>query len=114
MKAIPPLPPYLNQVAEYAVTNMQKNGFKFSDCIYTSVSVRFYDRQVVFKQKVTKRGQKFMIDCWDIFSLSQTMLEDPLRDFSKFKVTVNFKHGEIGSVDYRIYLGKEETEYIEI
>ena len=55
-----------------------------------------------------------MIDCWDIFSLSQTMLEDPLRDFSKFKVTVNFRHGEIGSVDYRIYLGKEETEDIEI
>lgn len=103
MTRIHTLPPYLNLIAEYAVNNMEKNGFKPSDCLSTSVKVKIFERQVIFNQRVTKAKEKSDIDCWDIFHLSKMMLDDPLRPFTKLKVTVSFQKGKISTIDYRIY-----------
>lgn len=103
MTRIHPLPPYLNLIADYAVENMAKNGFELSDCLSTSVKIKIFERQVIFTQRVTKIKEKFDIDCWDIFHLSKMILDDPIRPFSKLKVTVSFQKGEISTIDYRIY-----------
>ncbi|MBR5398910.1 MAG: hypothetical protein IK103_03855 [Bacteroidales bacterium] len=87
---------------------MERNGFSPSDCLSTSLKIRILERQVIFTQRVTKPKEKSDIDCWDIFSLSKAILDDPLRKFSKLKVTVSFQKGKISTVDYRIYQENQE------
>ena len=103
MTRIHPLPPYLNRIAEYAVDNMIKNGYNPSECLSTSVKIKIFEQQVIFSQRVTKIKEKADIDCWDIFPLSKLMLDDPMRPFSRLKVTVSFQKGKISTIDYRIY-----------
>lgn len=102
------VPPYLSKIAEYAVDNMTKNGFEMSDCIYTSVKINVYKRQVVFRQRVTKKKEKHEIDCWEIFPLAKAILDDPFRQFTKLKVVVSFKDGKISRTDYSIYKDNDE------
>lgn len=108
MTMIHPVPPYLSKIAEYAVDNMTKNGFEMSDCIYTSVKINVYERQVVFRQRVTKKKEKHEIDCWEIFPLAKAILDDPFRQFTKLKVVVSFKDGKISRTDYSIYKDNDE------
>ena len=103
MTRIHPLPPYLNHIAEYAVENMAKNGLDLSDCLYTSLKINILERQVIFSQRVKKIGETIRIDCWDIFQLSKTILDDPLREFDKLTVIVWFKNGKVNFTDYKIY-----------
>ena len=103
MTRIHPLPPYLNLIADYAVENMAKNGFELSDCLSTSVVIKVFERQVIFSQRVTKIKEIFDIDCWNIFHLSKTILDDENRSYAKIRITLEIKDGKLKSTTVKLY-----------
>ena len=97
------IPPYLGKIAEYALINLEKNGFSPENCRATSIRASIAERQVVFTQSVLAGNERHLLDCWGIFDLSRLLLEDPFRRFSKLKITVIFKGGKTKEINYRIY-----------
>ncbi len=100
MKDLVKLPPYINQISDYAYLNLRANNVDVNKIKTATLTVAMHGNNPVFTERVQMEHSRLHLDCWDIFPLAKRMKDDAARNFEKIQVRIDFADGKVKAMKF--------------